>query len=893
MIRPGAARRDGSRREEERVGRVTKLAARCAVVVCHEGTPVGCGFFVADGKVLTCAHVVAGREHVTVRWNGADHPVVARDVRPAKGDRSAHPLPDLALLTVDLAKEHDHVVMGGGRPGGGSEVTCVGHSRRNPTREFATRETYLWVGGSADDDRLTDLKGNEVSESMSGSLVLDHRTMTVCGVLKASWDTRADRGGWMVPADVVRAEFPDLFASGDQAGRRGEWHRMVTETMARPSRLPDPLDRAAVNLGRLINEQFEEDFNHRLMREFDQIDPLPMRLAPLAPIGNSPRGADGAEMVFAGKAEAASAFERIDSRRLVLLGPSGSGKTIATLLLTRELLARALSVEDERPSAPIPVLIPLAGWRPGPGVRRYSGDTFMKWLTRWFALAYPDLAKARDRERIVEELLETGRILPILDGLDEIGVPRDPAATFVLQCEALRQITETADRFWNGEGPYGPAGMILTSRTGEFTRAVEGRIPPGVAPESCDVAIPRPPKDARILEVAPLKMDDALDYLSHGSPIPRETWCGVLQDDQSAPLREGFTTPLIVSLLREFYSKAGRNPQELLKFHAVEELRKHLLRELVDKSFPSRLEKKNDRWEQDDAKRWLRFLARGMEKHHEGHIQWWALPVPKIHDRIERVLAGIAGFLLAGLAVGLGTWVVLRAADQPSMNHAAVPAALASGAVIGLLMGLCSALSKPPPANVSTGSPRPRRVLWAAVPLAMVGGAAGWVGLGSSIGRIGGALVCAALAIPVAWGYALVTSDATLQVASPRLMFRSDVKVALIFGALYGVPIGLAGLAVSGAPAIGLACAVVVALDGGLTYGLQWILALRASKAGVIALVHLFLTRLVVGDDLPWKLITFLEDAHHRGILIQVGPSYSFRHPSLRELLAEKPARRA
>jgi hypothetical protein len=89
----------------------------------------------------------------------------------------------------------------------------------------------------------------------------------------------------------------------------------------------------------------------------------------------------------------------------------------------------------------------------------------------------------------------------------------------------------------------------------------------------------------------------------------------------------------------------------------------------------------------------------------------------------------------------------------------------------------------------------------------------------------------------------------------------------------------------------GVVYGVCSGLCGGLLYGLPWVIALRAGKAGVVASVHLVLYTLIVGlrggTPPPWRLMRFLDEAHRRGVLRQVGPVYQFRHAYLQEALAE------
>jgi hypothetical protein len=79
----------------------------------------------------------------------------------------------------------------------------------------------------------------------------------------------------------------------------------------------------------------------------------------------------------------------------------------------------------------------------------------------------------------------------------------------------------------------------------------------------------------------------------------------------------------------------------------------------------------------------------------------------------------------------------------------------------------------------------------------------------------------------------------------------------------------------------------------GLTFGLvYWVtFGLTGGLAGTawtnFALAQLYLS---VRRSLPWRLMTFLDDAHQRrGVLRQVGAVYQFRHIDLQRHLAQQP----
>ena len=124
--------------------------------------------------------------------------------------------------------------------------------------------------------------------------------------------------------------------------------------------------------------------------------------------------------------------------------------------------------------------------------------------------------------------------------------------------------------------------------------------------------------------------------------------------------------------------------------------------------------------------------------------------------------------------------------------------------------------------------------------------------------------------------------------ADPRAVLRWD-RTAFLSGWLgLGLAFGLGGglaLAISpnlnGQPngiqvgvSVGLANVIVV----GLTFGFM------QAMWGSFVLARFWLT--ICRRHLPWQYMEFLEDAHKRGVLRQVGAVYQFRHIELQERLA-------
>ncbi|HLZ72868.1 MAG TPA: TGS domain-containing protein [Dehalococcoidia bacterium] len=122
-----------------------------------------------------------------------------------------------------------------------------------------------------------------------------------------------------------------------------------------------------------------------------------------------------------------------ENHRLVVIGEGGSGKTTALLEATR----RAAQALSETPSAPIPVFAPLRAWRPEQDLVDLVGES----------MAVHGLRRSRDA---VLELLQSGRLLLLLDGVNEI-------ADTILDRVALLELDSIARRFPG-------CGLVISTR---------------------------------------------------------------------------------------------------------------------------------------------------------------------------------------------------------------------------------------------------------------------------------------------------------------------------------------------------------------------------------------------------------------------------------------------
>jgi hypothetical protein len=210
------------------------------------GRLLGTGFFVAPGRVVTCAHVVLGVAPLFVRWPG--HSPVPGEVAGASPPfesatgRKLYPLPDLAL--IDLGAEgaawpHPCVRLAAGSPvlgGPDSVLYLTGYTdeykKGVPVLTGVSTEFESEVRDGP--DTLYKLKRGQVRRGYSGSPLLDLAAGVVTGVIEASRGTTTDLGGFAVPATELAAAFPEV-AAVNREFHRGDprWQAALEEQQVR------------------------------------------------------------------------------------------------------------------------------------------------------------------------------------------------------------------------------------------------------------------------------------------------------------------------------------------------------------------------------------------------------------------------------------------------------------------------------------------------------------------------------------------------------------------------------------------------------------------------------------------------------------------------------------
>ncbi|GGS05480.1 MULTISPECIES: NACHT domain-containing protein [Streptomyces] len=587
--------------------------------------------------------------------------------------------------------------------------------------------------------------------------------------------------------------------------------------------------------------------------------------------------------------------DRVPTRRLVILGEPGAGKSVLLIRLLQDLIRR------RTPTSPVPVLFSLASWNPGRPLN--------SWMAELLRRSYPGLSSpapaqviattaataAAGADDLAQALLDTGRILPLLDGFDEL-----PSEWHAIALDAL-------NRALSAQQP-----LVLASRTTPYRDALTR---PGTA-----VLL----NGAAAIQLLPLAPAAAAAYLRRdagGTHSPAAgRWDAVAADlGSSSPVGQALSTPLGLFLARTAHNprpgtaqdSTAADPDRLCDTTAFPDratLDAHLFNAFIPAAYTAD-RPRPPRWTAAQAHRTFLLLARFLHHQRGGtpDLAWWELPlaVPaRIRILLVRLMVGLVVGLVGGFTVGVAAGPVTG---------------LVAGPVTGLAAGLTAGRKA---GRQSTAAAPSTRFRWSSrrgLAAGLVTGLVTGITFGFALGLTGlmDGLV-AGLTVGLGFGLlgwlvgglggeepdpASLTGPVALLISDRRTFWTVAGTAGLTFGAVFGLvgwPLGwLVNVSVVGlvftddytdvpsgwslfGSLLGTVIVPAVVTGAGLGFGVA--LGLRQTAWAYFVTARIYLA---VRYKVPWHLMAFLHDAHeHRGLLRQVGPVYQFRHIDLQRHLA-------
>lgn len=650
------------------------------------------------------------------------------------------------------------------------------------------------------------------------------------------------------------------------------------DTAQVPLPLPEgALDGAQGTLASQVEQKWRRDHTDRWL---NRPGPMVVRWHPLRlGVMGDQFAAGRAPAIISGRSDRISSlatkFRELPTRRLVILGNAGSGKTTLAIQLLLELAA------SRQPGDPVPVLMPLSGWD------TRAHPRFRDWLVARLSEMYPALREGEFKSRLPLELVRESRVLPVLDGLDELTEEARSEVILALN----RSLTD-------------PDQLILTSRTAEYKMAVD----------QAGQVLSR----AVAIESEPLRPGDIAQYIaaclqevpsgSSDQQAVSVSWQAVLSalgTGNASTLLSVTSAPIGLWLLRAVYIEARPesrpDPQHLLdasqypdsaamQAHLFEKLIPALIEAHDPSSEADDLFRPRHKWKPADVRRWLGYLASQLKGEPNPGMSWWklasyTLPTWQILLFFGVACAAAAALIIAfgssagvasrihggltfgiiGLIIGGGSGAALWLAfadsgarwldyDHPSAAEEWLRRLLRRHIVGGLAAGLLFGLVGGPLVGVIEG-------LVAGLTFGIVSGLTFGVAGGLTFGLVGEVTFRV-----VSW------ADRQSAASTPRSTLRNDralsLSSAFIVGVTYGLIFGVA---------VGLAIGIANLLAGGLA----------GKETHAWAIYVMASLQVAARRQLPVRLMGFLDDAHRVGLLRTVGPRYQFRHAELQNYLAD------
>ncbi|QPP06503.1 NACHT domain-containing protein [Streptomyces bathyalis] len=568
----------------------------------------------------------------------------------------------------------------------------------------------------------------------------------------------------------------------------------------------------------------------------------------------------------------ADALAGLPHRRMVLLGGPGAGKTTEAVLLALELLRRPRSSgpgTTEHRSL-VPVVLSLETWDT-------EREHFDAWLMRRITEDHRGLPGV-DGRHPAARLVSERRVLPVLDGLDELPGHRRRGVLDRLRSELTDDMP-----------------LVLTSRSDAYRELFgQGRV------------VPR----AAVFEAEPIAAADAVDHLSLAAPpelAPR--WEPVFEEMLEVPrepVAEALSSPLMLWLARKVYDDPQSDPAELVdvgRFPTAAAIESHLLDRIVDVTFtrppasPDRLHAPGQ-WNPLRARRWLGHLARHLEAWRITEIAWWQLHrawLPRLLALPALFAVSVSLSFLADAVVGLVTddrpydsravwgYSLPLLGGMLLANGVRLTAVVWFGDRLGEPRRRCNPLKLGAALRSAGRATSFRRALMASAVIATLGLPMALFALGSSNPPAYLALTGLGFVLPAILMVTFAAPSDTVDAVTPHALLRSErvavlltlCVVAPLIGAGNGMPLWLDDATPRSGwewtvPAWFGAAAMLVVLS---PWG-RWLLA----KVSLAAF-----------GRVPWSLMEFLRDAHRGGLLQSTGGTYRFRNLRLQQHLAGAP----
>ncbi|HEY5835140.1 NACHT domain-containing protein, partial [Streptomyces sp.] len=523
-------------------------------------------------------------------------------------------------------------------------------------------------------------------------------------------------------------------------------------------------------------------------------------------------------------------------------------------------------LNDLAPTDPVPVRLSLANWD--------TSQPLQAWLAEQISERFSERGISMTDARA---LIEHNRVLPVLDGLDEMDATGTPVAR--------RRAARAVERLNAYQNALGSAPLVLTCRTAQYGELA-----------AADVRM----REAARIEIEPVDNVRAIAYLNVRITNP-DRWRPVLAtlvSNHGGPLARSLDTPWRLNLAATVYEERDpgtlaylRDPADLCALASPRAVRDHLLERYLPAAVSQHPARPN-RYTARQTQKWLAQLATHLARTTPAAgtdlvlHQLWPMAGPK---RVRTADTLPVALLILTYLYLLARYIRTSGSTLHELAGAMPPV------LVGILaLWRARSASVPPPRTGQLHRLRsPGRdlqlgqttVFGLAIGVAtgLMGGLTGGLVFGLTWGLAGGLTAAVTLGLT---GPAADTAPRSgfTPPTDPRHPIRDDLLFGLTFVLVFAVTAVL--IVEFTGPTGGPTSRLGVGLAGGLTGGASLGMYLLGG-AGRRYVSFLCCSR----GRLPWRLGAFLHWAYGAGLLRVSGMAYQFRHRELQDwLVSHSPA---